>query len=77
MKIKEEFKGKILTKYDPILGQIKIEVDKIKPEMMARVKQLGFDIFEDLVEIVKDAVVDHLKEKVEERKTRRRKKNID
>jgi hypothetical protein len=75
MKIKEEFKGKILTKYDPILGQIKIEVDKIKPEMMARVKQLGFDIFEDLVEIVKDAVVDHLKEKVEERKTRRRKKD--
>jgi hypothetical protein len=76
MKIKEEFKGKILTKYDPILGQIKIEVDKIKPEMMARVKQLGFDIFEDLVEIVKDAVVDHLKEKVEERKTRRRKKDV-
>lgn len=75
MKIKEEFKGKILTKYDPILGQIKIEVDKIKPEMMARVKQLGFDIFEDLVEIVKDAVVDHLKEKVEERKTRRKKKD--
>lgn len=75
MKIREEFKGKILTKYDPILGQIKIEVDKIKPEMMARVKQLGFDIFEDLVEIVKDAVVDHLKEKVEERKTRRRKKD--
>ena len=76
MKIKEEFKGKILTKYDPILGQIKIEVDKIKPEMMARVKQLGFDIFEDLVEIVKDAVVDHLKEKVEERKTRRKKKDV-
>jgi hypothetical protein len=76
MKIKDEFKGKILTKYDPILGQIKIEVDKIKPEMMARVKQLGFDIFEDLVEIVKDAVVDHLKEKVEERKTRRRKKDV-
>ena len=76
MKIKEEFKGKILTKYDPILGQIKIEVDKIKPEMMARVKQLGFEIFEDLVEIVKDAVVDHLKEKVEERKTRRRKKDV-
>lgn len=75
MKIKDEFKGKILTKYDPILGQIKIEVDKIKPEMMARVKQLGFDIFEDLVEIVKDAVVDHLKEKVEERKTRRKKKD--
>lgn len=75
MKIREEFKGKILTKYDPILGQIKIEVDKIKPEMMARVKQLGFDIFEDLVEIVKDAVVDHLKEKIEERKTRRRKKD--
>lgn len=76
MKIKEEFKGKILTKYDPILGQIKIEVDKIKPEMMARVKQLGFEIFEDLVEIVKDVIVEEVKEKIEERKTRRRKKDV-
>jgi len=76
MKIKDEFKGKILTKYDPILGQIKIEVDKIKPEMMARVKQLGFDIFEDLVEIVKDVIVEEVKEKLEERKTRRRKKDV-
>lgn len=75
MKIKEEFKGKILTKYDPILGQIKIEVDKIKPEMMARIKALGFEIFEDLVEIVKDVIVEEVKEKLEERKTRRRKKD--
>jgi hypothetical protein len=76
MKIKEEFKGKILTKYDPILGQIKIEVDKIKPEMMARIKALGFEIFEDLVEIVKDVIVEEVKEKLEERKTRRRKKDV-
>jgi len=76
MKIKDEFKGKILTKYDPILGQIKIEVDKIKPEMMARIKALGFEIFEDLVEIVKDVIVEEVKEKLEERKTRRRKKDV-
>lgn len=52
MKIKEQWKGKTLISYDPILGERRIEVDKIQEKDEARVKQMGYDyIFEDEAEV--------------------------
>ena len=52
MKIKEQWKGKTLISYDPILGERRIEVDKIQPKDEARIKKMGYDyIFEDEAEV--------------------------
>jgi len=52
MKIKEQWKGKTLVSYDQILGERRIEVDKIQPKHEAQIKRLGYGyIFEDEVEI--------------------------
>ena len=52
MKIKEQWKGKTLISYDPILGERRIEVDKIQEKDEARLKQMGYDyIFEDEAEV--------------------------
>lgn len=52
MKIKEQWKGKTLISYDPILGERRIEVDKIQPKDETRIKKMGYDyIFEDETEV--------------------------
>lgn len=52
MKIKEQWKGKTLISYDPILGERRIEVDKIQAKDEKRIRKMGYDyIFNDEVEI--------------------------
>jgi hypothetical protein len=52
MTIKNQWKGKTLVSYDPILGERRIEVDKIQPKDEAFIKRLGYGyIFEDETEI--------------------------
>jgi len=47
MKIKEEYKGKTIITYDSILGQRKIEVDKIHPAQFKHYQTIGIGyIFE-------------------------------
>jgi hypothetical protein len=41
MRIKEEYKGKILVINDGILGEMRIEVDKIKPTQRAYIIGMG------------------------------------
>jgi hypothetical protein len=47
MKIKDEYKGKTIITYDSILGQRKIEVDKIHPAQFKHYQTIGIGyIFE-------------------------------
>jgi hypothetical protein len=41
MKIKEEYKGKTIITYDSVLGQRKIEVDKIDPKRFSYYNTIG------------------------------------
>ena len=47
MRIKDEYKGKILVINDGVLGELRIEVDKIKPSQRSYVMGMGLGhIFE-------------------------------
>lgn len=47
MKIKEEYKGKTIITYDSVLGQRRIEVDKIHPAQFKHYQTIGIGyIFE-------------------------------
>lgn len=41
MKIKDEFKGKTIVKYDSILGERRIEVNKLDPKRFAYYQTIG------------------------------------
>jgi hypothetical protein len=41
MKIKEEYKGKTIITYDSVLGQRKVEVDKIDPKRFSYYNTIG------------------------------------
>jgi hypothetical protein len=41
MKIKDEFKGKVIVKYDSVLGQKRIEVDKLDPTRFNYYQSIG------------------------------------
>lgn len=48
MKVKEEYKGKVITINDGILGMIKIDLNTIKPMQERRLIALGYThLFED------------------------------
>lgn len=48
MKIKDQWKGKTLVSYDPILGERRIEVDKIQAKDEMTIKKMGYGyIFEE------------------------------
>jgi hypothetical protein len=47
MKIKEEYKGKTIITYDSVLGQRRVEVDKIHPAQFKHYQTIGLGyIFE-------------------------------
>ena len=41
MKIKEEFKGKVIVKYDSVLGERRIEVNKLDPKRFSYYQSIG------------------------------------
>jgi hypothetical protein len=41
MKIKDEHKGKVIIKYDSVLGQRRIEVDKLDPKRFTYYQSIG------------------------------------
>jgi len=41
MKIKDEYKGKVIVKYDSVLGERRIEVNKLDPKRFAYYQSVG------------------------------------
>jgi hypothetical protein len=72
MKIKDEFKGKTIVKYDSILGERRIEVDKLDPKRFAYYQTVGLGyLFEP--ETINYTGVEQ--EPTEEKPKRKRKKS--
>jgi len=72
MKIKDEFKGKTIVKYDSILGERRIEVDKLDPKRFTYYQSIGLGyLFEP--EAINYTGVEQ--EPTEEKPKRKRKKS--
>lgn len=83
MKIKDEYKGKTIISYDSILGERRIEVDKIDPKRFTYYQSMGLGyLFEKENQTISYTGIDHevaQSDAVEEsklvvKKTRKRKK---
>lgn len=71
MKIKEEFKGKVIVKYDSVLGERRIEVNKIDPKRFTYYQSIGLGyLFEP--DAINYTGIDQ-EEEVEKPKRRRKK----
>jgi hypothetical protein len=83
MKIKDEYKGKTIVTYDSVLGQRKIEVDKIDPRRFTYYVSMGLGYLFEKPTIAYTGI-DHetaQADAVEEpkpvvKKTRKRKANV-
>jgi hypothetical protein len=84
MKIKEEHKGKTIITYDSVLGQRRVEVDKIDPKRFTYYQSIGLGyLFEPEAKTISYTGIDQevaQADAVEEpkpviKKTRKRRKN--
>lgn len=72
MKIKDEYKGKVIVKYDSIMGEKRIIVDNLDPKRFAYYQSVGLGyLFEP--EPINYTGIEQ--EQVEEKPKRKRKKN--
>jgi hypothetical protein len=71
MKIKEEYKGKTIIKYDSVLGQRRIEVDKLDPKRFTYYQSIGLGYLFELEAISYTGI--EQKTTVEKPKRRRKK----
>lgn len=78
MKIKDEYKGKTIISYDSVLGQRRIEVDKIDLKRYSFYVTMGLGyLFEaDNVTISYKGIEEEPVEKKPATKTRKRKPNV-
>jgi hypothetical protein len=76
MKIKDEHKGKVIIKYDSVLGQRRIEVDKLDPKRFAYYQSIGLGyLFEPEAISYTGIEQEETQEPTEEKPKRRRKKS--
>ncbi len=74
MKIKDEFKGKVIVKYDSVLGQKRIEVDKLDPTRFNYYQSIGLGyLFEPEAINYTGIEQEETEEQVEKPKRRRKK----
>jgi hypothetical protein len=60
MKIKDEYKGKTLISYDSVLGERRIEVDKIDPKRFTYYTSIGLGyLFEKESQTISYTGIDH------------------
>lgn len=76
MKIKDEHKGKTIIKYDSVLGQRRIEVDKLDPKRFTYYQSIGLGyLFEPEAISYTGIEQEETEEPKEEKPKRRRKKS--
>jgi hypothetical protein len=74
MKIKDEFKGKVIVKYDSVLGQKRIEVDKLDPTRFNYYQSIGLGYLFEPEAINYTGIDQEPTEEQAEKPKRRRKK---
>jgi len=75
MKIKDEHKGKIIIKYDSVLGQRRIEVDKLDPKRFNYYQSIGLGYLFEPESISYTGIEQEETEESIEVKPKRRRKN--
>ena len=75
MKIKDEFKGKVIVKYDSVLGERRIEVDKIDTKRFTYYQSIGLGYLFEPEAINYTGIDQETKEQEVEKPKRRRKKS--
>jgi Mg2+ and Co2+ transporter CorA len=66
-KLKEEYKGVIVTRNHMSIGKVTFDANIVKEEHYENYVKLGFDeLFEEIVETIVEAVVDAIVDKVED-----------
>jgi hypothetical protein len=76
MKIKDEHKGKIIIKYDSVLGQRRIEVDTLDPKRFKYYQSIGLGyLFEPEAISYTGIEQEETEEPTKEKPKRRRKKS--
>jgi hypothetical protein len=75
MKIKDEFKGKVIVKYDSVLGQKRIEVDKLDPARFNYYQSIGLGYLFEPEAINYMGIEQEETEEQAEKPKRRRKKS--
>jgi hypothetical protein len=74
MKIKDEHKGKIIIKYDSVLGQRRIEVDKLDPKRFNYYQSIGLGYLFEPEAISYTGIEQEEAEATKEEKPKRRRK---
>ena len=75
MKIKDEHKGKTIIKYDSVLGQRRIEVDKLDPKRFNYYQSIGLGYLFEPEAISYTGIEQEETEETIEEKPKRRRKN--
>lgn len=75
MKIKDEHKGKTIIKYDSVLGQRRIEVDKLDPKRFTYYQSIGLGYLFEPEAINYTGIEQEETEETIEEKPKRRRKN--
>jgi hypothetical protein len=75
MKIKDEFKGKVIVKYDSVLGERRIEVDKIDTKRFTYYQSIGLGYLFEPEAINYTGIEQEETEEQAEKPKRRRKKS--
>jgi hypothetical protein len=76
MRIKDEYKGKVIVKYDSVLGERRIEVNKLDPKRFAYYQSVGLGyLFEPEAISYTGIEQEETEEPTEEKPKRRRKKS--
>jgi hypothetical protein len=75
MKIKDEFKGKVIVKYDSVLGQKRIEVDKLDTTRFNYYQSIGLGYLFEPEAINYTGIEQEETEEQAEKPKRRRKKS--
>ena len=75
MKIKDEHKGKTIIKYDSVLGQRRIEVDKIDVKRFSYYQSIGLGYLFEPEPINYTGIEQEETEQATEEKPKRRRKN--
>ena len=75
MRIKDEFKGKVIVKYDSVLGQKRIEVDKLDPSRFNYYQSIGLGYLFEPEAINYTGIEQEETEEQAEKPKRRRKKS--
>ena len=75
MRIKDEFKGKVIVKYDSVLGQKRIEVDKLDPARFNYYQSIGLGYLFEPEAINYTGIEQEETEEQAEKPKRRRKKS--